>query len=98
MGASFVVCFLERDQTKPSALATAFFTSGFGAPMETNWSRVGSAQQYHGSLRNGMPACGCADRLVWGAGNPAAAGAAFQMRSNVADRDSFCRSAAAAIS
>jgi len=37
-----------RDQTKPSALATAFFTSGFWAPMETNWSRVGSAQQYQG--------------------------------------------------
>src|SRR5207245_6420012 len=35
--------------SKPSALATAFFASGFGAPMETNWSRVGSAQQYQGS-------------------------------------------------
>src|SRR5204863_5614066 len=89
--------FLGWDQTKPSALATAFFASGFGAPMETNWSRVGSAQQYQGSLRNGTRVWD-GDILICGAGHPAAACAAFQMRPNVAGRDSFCRSAAAAIS
>src|SRR5437870_13133659 len=89
--------FLSRGQTKPPALTTALFTGGFGAPMETNWSRVGSAQQYQGSLRNGTPAWD-GDILICGAGHPAAACAAFQMRSNVAGRDSFCRSAAAAIS
>src|SRR2546430_2957477 len=90
--------FLGWDQTKPSALATAFFASGFGAPMETNWSGVGSAQQYQGSLRNGTPAWERADKLMCEAVNPAATCAAFQMRSNVASRDSFCCSAAAAIS
>src|SRR5256885_8232336 len=65
--------------------------------METNWSRVGSAQQYQGSLRNGTRVWD-GDILICGAGHPAAACAAFQMRSNVAGRDSFCRSAAAAIS
>src|SRR6266550_4418456 len=90
--------FFCRDQTKPSALATAFFARGFWAPMETNWSRVGSAQQYQGSLRNGTPAWDRVGGLIFGADNPAAAWAALQMRSNVAGRDSFCRSAAAAIS
>src|SRR2546430_10424691 len=32
-------CVSAPDQTKPSALATAFFASGFDALMETNWSR-----------------------------------------------------------
>src|SRR5207302_4978425 len=77
--------------------ATAFFTSGW-ATIETNWSRVGSAQQYQGSLRNGTPGCDCVDMVIGGASNPATACAAFQMRSKVAGRDSFCRSAAAAIS
>src|SRR5437016_13835441 len=90
--------FLGWDQTKPSALATAFFASGFGAPMETNWSRVGSAQQYQGSLRNGTPAWDGMDKLICGVGSPVAACAAFQILSNVAARDSFWRSAAAAIS
>src|SRR5207249_11349863 len=90
--------FLSRGQTKPPALTTAFFVSGFGAPMATNWSRVGSAQQYQGSLRNGTPAWDRVGGLIFGADNPAAAWAALQMRWNVAGRDSFCRSAAAAIS
>jgi len=34
------------------------FYQCLGAPMEINWSRVGSAQQYQGSLRNGTPAWG----------------------------------------
>src|SRR5260370_29317603 len=85
--------FPRRDQTKPSVLATAFFASGFcfWAPMETNWSRVGSAQQYQGSLRNGTPAWDRGGGLICGAGKLAAACAAFQMRSNVAGRDSFFR-------
>src|SRR5262245_2945941 len=44
---------LACDQTKLSAViagTTAFLAT---LPMETNWSLVGSAQQYHGSLKNG---------------------------------------------
>src|SRR5437762_12117729 len=66
--------------------------------METNWSRVGSAQQYQGSLRNGTPAWDRAGGLIFRADNPAATWAALETRSNAASRDSFCRSAAAAIS
>src|SRR2546429_551100 len=88
--------FFCRDQTKPSALATAFFARGFWAPMETNWSRVGSGQQYQGSLRNGTPAWDRVGGLIFGADNPAAAWAALQLGWNVAGRASFCRSAAAA--
>ena len=42
-----------RSQTKPSLDIVAVTAAGFGFPMEINWSLVGSAQQYHGSLRNG---------------------------------------------
>src|SRR5256885_5591565 len=44
-------------QTKPSAPTEASRGFGVAAPrIEMNWSLVGSAQQYHGSLRNGTAA------------------------------------------
>src|SRR5216684_1555409 len=64
-------------------------------PIATNWSRVGSAQQYHGSLKNGT----ARPSVTWssGASIPAAKCAASQIRKNAAARDSFFRSASAAI-
>jgi len=54
----FVICdaFSMPGSNKAISACDGIFTSGFWAPMETNWSRVGSAQQYQGSLRNGTPA------------------------------------------
>ena len=68
--------FASRKQPWDATMATIqahpFFGSGFGAPMEINWSGVGSAQQYQGSLRNGTAGWDCAATLIGGAESPAA--------------------------
>ena len=83
---AFDFILAQIDQTNVSAWRTASLAFAMG----TNWSRVGSAQQYQGSLRYGTVAreasSGSADSS---ADLPAARLAARQIRSNVAARPRF---------
>ena len=77
---------LPGTQTNWAAFAAAAFT----LPMETNWSRVGSAQQYHGSSMYGTAARGKADAGLLSSSCPAAECAASQMRPKISVRERFC--------